>query len=73
LKRAAQVRGRRGEHEKPVRLGEIALIGHDAKVGRKDHAGEVSVVRTRVREPLSVLGCMGPEADGALRLGEQNG
>ncbi len=70
---AAQVCRWRGGHEEAVWLGEVGVIGHDAKVGREDDAGEVPLVRALVRQLLRRLARVGPEADRPLRVGEEHG
>ena len=51
-KGAAEVGGRGSQHEEPMRLGEVGVIGRDAKVRREDDAGQISVVRALVGELL---------------------
>ena len=72
-KGAAQMGGRGGQHEEPMRLGEVGVIGRDAEIRREDDAGQISVVRALVGELLGRLGRMRPEADRALRIGQEHG
>src|SRR5687767_6253215 len=55
-----------------MRLGQVRVIGHDADVGWEDDPRQVSVVRSRLRQPLPRLGRMGAQAHWALGIGEED-
>ena len=56
-----------------MRLGEVGVIGHHADVRREDDARQVSLVRARMRQALGGVGGARPEADRALRIGQEDG
>ena len=57
----------------PMRLRQVGVIGHDAEVGREDDAGQVSLVRAAMRQALRGLRRVRPQADRALRIGQEDG
>ena len=56
-----------------MRLAEMVVIGHDAQVRREGHSGQVALVRARVGQALGAVDGVGPQADRALRIGQEDG